>query len=142
MAKRRPSPTAEPDAAPGAGIAAGTPVLTLDGALPVQFLSPGDRVITRSGARVLQGVEVTTVRDAALVRVDVDARIAAGQPVHLRDWRARALCGHAAASVPAGRLADGETLCRERRDEARLFTLRFEREEVIYAGGLELTCAP
>ncbi len=28
------------------GIVAGTPVLTLDGELPVQFLAPGDRVVT------------------------------------------------------------------------------------------------
>ena len=40
------------------GILSGTPVLTLDGEVPVQFLCPGDRIITRSGARVLRGVEM------------------------------------------------------------------------------------
>ncbi len=40
------------------GILSGTRVLTLDGELPVQFLCPGDRIITRSGARVLRGVEM------------------------------------------------------------------------------------
>lgn len=40
------------------GILSGTLVLTLDGEVPVQFLCPGDRIITRSGARVLRGVEM------------------------------------------------------------------------------------
>lgn len=34
----------------------GTIILTLDGAIPIEFLSPGDRVITRAGARVLRAV--------------------------------------------------------------------------------------
>ncbi|AMY69883.1 hypothetical protein AKL17_2642 [Frigidibacter mobilis] len=34
-------------------LAGGTRVLTLEGALPVDYLSPGDRVVTRGGARVL-----------------------------------------------------------------------------------------
>ncbi len=38
------------------GIAAGTVVLTADGALPVDFLEPGDRVVTRSGLRVLRDI--------------------------------------------------------------------------------------
>ena len=33
------------------GIAAGTVVATADGYLPVDFLSPGDRVVTRHGMR-------------------------------------------------------------------------------------------
>lgn len=35
-------------------LAAGTIVLTMDGALPVETLAPGDRIITRAGARVLR----------------------------------------------------------------------------------------
>lgn len=35
----------------------GTEVLTLDGSLPVEYLSPGDRIITRNGMRVLRGID-------------------------------------------------------------------------------------
>ncbi|HHB80814.1 MAG TPA: hypothetical protein ENK83_03575 [Aliiroseovarius sp.] len=43
-------------------LALGTVVYTLDGALPVEYLNDGDRVITRSGARVVRAIE----GDAAL----------------------------------------------------------------------------
>ena len=35
--------------APVGGVTQGARVMTLDGALPVEFLTPGDRVITRGG---------------------------------------------------------------------------------------------
>jgi len=44
------------------GLSAGTEVLTADGALPIEFLSPGDRVITRSGMKVLRGVDTPAPR--------------------------------------------------------------------------------
>ena len=34
----------------------GTMIYTLDGALPVEYLSPGDRIVTRAGAKKLRGV--------------------------------------------------------------------------------------
>ncbi len=43
---------------PECGLASGTIIYTTEGALPVEFLIPGDRVITRAGARVLQGVVI------------------------------------------------------------------------------------
>ena len=140
------------DMAPLSGITAGTKVLTLDGDLPVQFLSPGDRVITRSGARVLRDITVSVVRDAAMVRISASALghdrpeddlfVAPSQPILLRDWRAKALYGSDVAMVAAQRLADGDYIRLETVAEVRLFTLQFEREEVVYAGGLELACAP
>lgn len=140
------------ESAPLQGITAGTTVLTLEGELPVQFLSTGDRIITRSGAKVLKDVEVAVVRDAAMVRISASALghdrpeedmfVAPAQPILVRDWRAKALYGKEAAMVEAQRLADGEYIRKELVAEVRLFTLRFEREEVVYAGGLELACAP
>ncbi len=140
------------DAAPLQGITAGTCVLTLEGELPVQFLAPGDRVITRSGAKVLKAIEVVVVRDAAMVRISAsalghdrpegDLYVAPSQPILVRDWRAKALYGRAVTMVEAQRLADGDYIRREMVAEVRLFTLRFEREEVVYASGLELACAP
>ena len=136
--------------APLHGIVAGTMVLTLEGELPVQFLAPGDRVVTRSGAKVLKDIGVTLLQDALMVRIsasalghdrpDADLFVAPAQPILVRDWRARALYGQDAAMVEAQRLADGDYIRKEVVAEVRLFTLRFEREEVLYAGGLELAC--
>ena len=115
-------------------------------------LAPGDRVITRSGAKVLKAIEVVVVRDAAMVRISVsalghdrpegDLYVAPSQPILVRDWRAKALYGRAVTMIEAQRLADGDYIRREMVAEVRLFTLRFEREEVVYASGLELACAP
>lgn len=140
------------EASPLEGIIAGTMILTLDGELPVQFLAPGDRVITRSGAKKVQSVEVKVVRDANLIRISAsslgherpadDIFVAPSQQILVRDWRAKALYNKDVAMVEAQRLADGEYIRKEVVAEVRLFTLRFEREEVVYAGGLELACAP
>lgn len=133
------------------GVAMGTRVLTLQGALAVEYLEPGDRVITRAGARTLRAVESLVLRDAAVVTVAAGALghdrpeaplcLPAGQPVMLRDWRAQALYGCREAAVPAARLVDGEFLRAESRAELRLFRLVFDAPEVIYADGVELTCA-
>ncbi len=37
-------------------IAVGTIIYTLDGTLPVEYLAPGDRIITRAGMRVLRAI--------------------------------------------------------------------------------------
>lgn len=134
------------------GILAGTPVLTLDGEIPVQFLAPGDRIVTRAGARRLVHVTVEVTERADVVCVSAsalghdrpadDVILAPGQPILVRDWRAKALYGTAEAVVPAARLADGDYIRPETVQEARFFTLHFAAEAVIYAGGLELACAP
>lgn len=140
------------EVAPLAGITAGTKVLTLEGELPVQFLAPGDRIVTRSGARVLKDVSVSVLRDATMVRIsasalghdrpEADLFVAPNQQILVRDWRAKALYGRDMAMVEAQRLADGDYIRKETVAEVRLFTLTFEREEIVFAGGLELACAP
>lgn len=134
------------------GLVIGTRVMTLQGALPVEFLSPGDRVVTRGGARVLRAVEVAVLRDAAVVEVAPGAlghdrpegqlRLPAAQPVLVRDWRAQALYGAREAMVPVARLADGEFLRETRVEELRLFRLVFDTPEIVYADGVELVCLP
>jgi hypothetical protein len=133
------------------GIAFGTAVLMLDGEIPVEYLTPGDRILTRSGARRLRAVEVTVVRNARVIRISAgtlgvdrpgdDMIVSPDQPILIRDWRAKALYGAATAMVPAARLADGEYIRAEVLDEVRFYTLRLDADEVIYAGGLELACA-
>ncbi len=137
---------------PAQAMAAGTMVLTLDGALPVQFLAIGDRVITRAGARTLRDVTVTLSQEVRLVRVSArsltpdspqdDVILPPDQPVYVRDWRAPALLGERQGVVAVRKLMDGEHIRAEIFAEIRLFTLRFDREEVIYAGGMELICTP
>jgi hypothetical protein len=132
------------------GMIAGTLVRTLDGILPVDFLTPGDRIVTRSGARRVTSVSVVARRQVDLVRFkastmghdrpEQDLLLSPGQPVIIRDWRAQALYGVPVAAIPAARLADGEFVCLETHHNVRLFTLRFDDDEVIYAEGLELAC--
>jgi hypothetical protein len=132
------------------GMVAGTMVRTLDGVLPVEYLTPGDRIVTRAGMRRLTSVSVQSRKMADLVRIrastighdrpDQDLLLSPGQPVVIRDWRAKALYGLPAAAIPASRLADGEYVCLETHRRVRIFTLRFDEEEVIYAEGLELAC--
>jgi Hint domain len=149
LSKKISGPEALASIMPVTGMAAGTRVRTLDGVLPVEYLQPGDRIVTRSGARKLVAVSVRQSRALDVVRVrastlgferpDADLLLGPGQPVILRDWRAKVLYGAEVAAVPAARLADGEFVLRET-CEVRLFTLRFDEDEVIWAEGLELAC--
>jgi hypothetical protein len=131
-------------------VVTGTPILTLNGELPVEMLQPGDRILTRAGARRLKQVEVTVVRNARVIRISQDTlgvdcptedlTVSAGQAILIRDWRAKAMFGKPQAMVPAARLADGAYIRAETLAEARFFSLSFEEDAVIYAGGLELAC--
>lgn len=133
------------------GMVAGTMVLTADGALPVEYLAAGDRIVTRSGLRVLRGVAVQVVRRAALVRIGADTLgvgrpegdvlVSAGQPVLIRDWRAQAMFGVPQAMIEARRLVDGHLIRAQSKTDVQVHLLQFDRSEVIYAGGLELGCA-
>ena len=132
------------------GLVAGTRVMTMDGELPVEYLTPGDRILTRSGARKLVAVSVRVERDMAMVRIGAGALgfdrpieetlVPLHQLILIRDWRAQALYGAPQALVAAGRLADGRFISEETVSEARVFTLEFAEDVVIYAGRLELAC--
>ncbi len=132
------------------GMLAGTMVMTMEGALPVEYLGPGDRVVTRRGAARVATVEVTVVQNARVVRiahdtlgVDMpheDVTVAAAQTIAVRGWRAKALCGAEQAVLPAARLTDGAYIRAEILPEARFFTLTFAEPTLIYAGGLMLAC--
>ncbi|WP_412509356.1 Hint domain-containing protein [Roseovarius sp. SYSU LYC5161] len=92
-----------------AGLPAEATILTLNGVLTVGDLAPGARIITRDGGMaVLRAVsrrKVMTrrvrIRAGSLghTGTEADATLPAGQPVLLRDWRARAFCGGAQAVV-------------------------------------------
>jgi small ligand-binding sensory domain FIST len=140
------------DAALTNGLVAGTTVMTLTGEMPVEYLSIGDRIITRSGARALRAVRSTVLPTARLVCISAsalgieqpeeDMRVALTQGIHIRDWRAKALKGVTQAVIAAQDLADGEYIRIETAVGACLYSLEFDAAEVIYANGVEVTCAP
>jgi len=93
-----------------AGICAGTTIMTMDGEIPVEHLSVGDRIITRdSGMSVLRSVSSETVKMT---------------PIRIK--------------AEAERLVDGEylSLCSSR--EMQIFTLTFDRQHILYADGVEM----
>ena len=133
-------------------IAPGTAVLSLDGALPVEHLYVGDRLITRHGARALTAIDkivlpvgtaiVRLTKNALGGRPERDLWLPATQRILIRDWRAMALYGQKQACVPVGQLADGEYIRIETLTEAMTaFALRFGRPEMFQADGLELASA-
>ena len=137
---------------PRCGIAAGSTVLTLAGALPVEYIAPGDRVITRAGARTVRSVQISVVKNCEVIcisegvldrdRPDADICVPTTQPIMIRDWRAKALSGAPQAVVAASKLVDGEYVRRVTAKEIWMISLHFDAAEVIYANGIELTCEP
>lgn len=134
-----------------AGLAPGTLILTLDGELPVEFLTPGDRVITRRGLRRLKAVARHMLSEGA-TRVRVTAEALGGKPARdiivmpeqrivLRDWRAQALWGKDIAAIPAARLVDGTFIRTETGAKQTMLSLSFGAPEILYADGLELASA-
>lgn len=130
------------------GLPVGTRLLTLDGEMPVEYLAPGDRIITRDiGLSILRDIRVidadchcVTVRAGSLghTRPETDMVLPATQRVLVRDWRARALFGMKAALVPASRLVDGDFVTLGPKRRMRLIQLCFDAPHILYADGLEV----
>lgn len=132
------------------GFVPGTVLLTQAGEIPVEFLSPGDRIITRD-AGLVRLVHVhhrhTLARAISFAagslgdtRPDQDLVLPDAQVVLIRDWRARAMFGTAQAMVRADALVDGEFIRDLGLQWMRLIQLQFATPHVVYAGGLELSC--
>lgn len=134
------------------GLPLGTLVMTLDGALPIENLMTGDRIVTRDGARPLRGIAARVVPLARMIRVTdsalgvdrprADTLLSEDQRVLVRDWRAMAFAGRREAMIPAHRLIDGAFVRRERCVGLRLFTLAFDAPVVVMAAGLDLCALP
>lgn len=133
------------------GLLAGTTVMTMDGVLPVEHLTAGDRVITRDcGMAILRDVTISEAEIAPIAikagslghtRPDRDTRLAPGTQVHIRDWRAEAMFGSETANVPVHRLADGEFVATAPIQKARVYDLSFDSPHIIYVDGLEVALA-
>ena len=134
------------------GLPVGCPVLTADGEIPVEFLTAGDRIVTRNGGMSeLVAIRATTVATRAVkisagsfgtTGPEQDAVLPADQPVLIRDWRARALFGQSQAMTTAGHLVDDTFITDIGPRRLVLFRLSFDRPRVVYSGGLELGTDP
>jgi hypothetical protein len=130
------------------GLLQGTTVLTLDGALPVEHLMSGDRIITRDeGASKLHAVRVTLMQIRCVNikagtfghgRPDDDLILPASTRVNIRDWRAQALYNKPEALIPAYRLIDREYVTDLGDLEIRQYQLMLDGPQIFYAGGLEI----
>ncbi len=130
------------------GLCAGTSVMTLAGEMPIAHLSVGDKVITRDcGMAVVKDIIVKTMKFAPIrikagslghTRPDRDMIVSPDAQLYIRDWRAEALFGKPAATVPAGRLVDGEFLAQQDPKEMTVYEIIFDREHIIYADGVEM----
>lgn len=133
------------------GLLQGTIMLTLDGEIPVEFLSVGDKIITRdSGIAKVEHIQRSTrdVHTIALAagslghtRPERDALLAADQMCLIRDWRAQALFGADRALVAARALVDGEFITDLGIQEQTLIQIFCDGPHILYADGLELGTA-
>lgn len=131
-----------------AGLVSGTLIRSGDGDIPIEFLSPGDRLISRiHGMVTLNGIKVRHTT-AKVVRIAPGAlapdipkhatMMPATQSVFLRGARAKAVSNQSQAVVPAGNLVDGTSVCDLGMRPLTLIRLVFDRPEVIYADGIEV----
>lgn len=130
------------------GLCAGTLVMTLDGDKPVEALRAGDRVVTRDrGVAVLRAVDQRELDVRPIVikggslghtRPEMDMTVTPGTRIHVRDWRAKVLFGMPSADIEAHRLADGEFVARQKRQQMQVFDLQFDADHIIYANGVEV----
>jgi hypothetical protein len=132
-----------------AGIVAGSIIFTSDGEIPVEYLSPGDRVVTRdSGMVELRAISSRRITAPAVAikagslghtRPEHNVILPAAQHVLVRDWRAQSMFGTPHAIVQAGQLIDNEFITDLGAREMVLFHMTFAKTHVIYADGLEIS---
>lgn len=133
------------------GLLQGAMLLTLDGEMPAEFVSIGDKVITRdSGTAKITHIQRTT-RDVHTIafaagslghtRPERDALLAGDQMMLIRDWRARAMFSSERALVAARSLVDSEFITDLGMQETTLIQIFCDTPHILYADGLELGTA-
>lgn len=140
-----------PYAALDTGLVQGSVLLTLDGEMPVEFLSVGDKVITRdTGISRVEHIQRSTrlIHQIALsagslghTRPERDAFLAGDQMVLIRDWRARALFNCEVALVAARSLVDGEFITDQGMVQTTIYQVFCDAPHILYSDGLELSTA-
>ena len=133
------------------GLIHGSLLLTLDGEMPVEFISVGDKLITRdTGISKVEHIQRSTraVHTIAIAagslgdtRPEHDALLAGDQMVLIRDWRARALFNSERALVAARALVDGEFITDLGMRETTIYQIFCDGPHILYCDGLELSTA-
>ena len=140
-----------PNALTATGFVHGARIITMRGQCSVQDLRHGERVVSRDqGSVVVRRIEKISCIARAIyvlagslghIQQGRDSLLPAGQPVLVRDWRARAFGHGQAALMRAGDLVDGEFV----RDlgflPMTLYRVHCDTPQVLYADGLELGTA-
>ena len=130
------------------GLVAGAEVLTIEGLMPVEFLEPGDRIVTRGGVRRLAELQRGSYSGRACVVMGGslghmlpgrDTMLTPRTRVLVRDWRAQVMFNCEIALVAVEALVDELFVKEVTVRDMPLFTLVFEAPQVIYAGGMELS---
>ncbi len=124
-----------------AGCPPGTVILTRDGEIPVEYLTPGDRIITRGAgyATLLELERRCLVTGAVRIAAGAFGPSRPARDIILPDTQ-QVLLRELHAMPRAGALADGVRVTRIGPVSQHLFALGFARAQVIYADGLELAC--
>lgn len=130
------------------GIVWGAPVITTRGKRPIQELKAGDLVITRSnGVVAIDRIEQNSLVARAVyvlagsighLHINRDTLLPAGQPVLVRDWRARAIAGRKEVIASAACLVDGEYIRDIGYYPMTVFRIYCKKPQVFYADGMEL----
>ncbi len=140
-----------PYASRDTGLLQGTTLLTLDGEMPVEFVSVGDKLITRdSGIARVEHIQrskrmIHTIAVAAgslgHKRPERDALLAGDQMCLIRDWRAQAMFSADRALVAVRTLVDGEFIRDLGMQEHTLIQIFCDGPHILYTEGLELSTA-
>ena len=137
-------------------LVAGTIVLTAEGAIPVELLGKGDRIITRNTGLVsLSGIafhrragDFMTIAAGALgpQMPQTDTVVAIDQPILLRGPLAVVASGQSSCLLLAGDLPRAcpglQGVGPLRGIEMTMVQLQLETAQIVYADGLETLCAP
>jgi hypothetical protein len=127
--------------------AAGTPILTPDGEVPVECLVPGDIVVTLdhgpqrviwAGQRKVSGLgRHAPIRFAAgAIGNSVPLEVSPQHRMLIRGWRAELLFGEPEVLAAACHLVDGDRISRAPRDSVTYVHLMFDRHEIVHAAGV------
>ncbi len=139
---------APPIAGSRAGLCAGTRVMTLDGHIPVEFLSPGDSIITRNGTRKLIELHRFWLLDSAVLIPKgafgknspvADLQVGPSQALQLRDAQFGSATGPGTTAIPAHRVVQMAGLSWvDHAGDSFVFQLEFDDYYTFYAEGLEV----
>lgn len=133
------------------GLFRGAMLLTLDGEIPVDYLSVGDTLITRDTGiskvrhiqRVDRQVQIVSFTTGSLgdTRPVTRTLIPADQMVLIRDWRVRAFFESGRALVAARALVDDEFITIIGAADMTLYQIFCDGPHILYSNGLELSTA-